>query len=325
MRILITGGLGFIGANLAAALVDRPGLRISILDHAQPDGWPPPNRDPRIAVRVGDILDQRVVETSVAEADAVVHLAAVPGVMGSIEVPRQSFRTNVEGTLNLLEAVRTQGARRLIFASSNAAVGGHEPPFDESKVLMPTSPYGATKAAGEALCLAYAKTFGLPTVSLRFSNVYGPYSWHKASVVSTFFRLALRGSPLTVHGDGSQTRDFLFVEDLCEAIWLAVERAEPGSVFHIASGVETPIGTLARKIKQLVESDLEIEVPVTYVSARADGVSRNYASIALACERLGYSPRVSLDEGLRRTWQWFKGCQPALHSIQGGGIGHGAE
>lgn len=306
MRILVTGGVGFIGANLVAALVDQPDVSLRVLDKRPSDPQCPSLRDPRVEVRIGDVLNQGVVDEAMVGVDAVVHLAAATGVVDSLLSPRQSFRTNVEGTLNLLEASRAHGVKRFVFASSNAAVGAHDPPLDESKVPVPVSPYGAGKAAGEAFSVAYAKAFGVGTVALRFSNVYGPYSEHKGSVVATMLRLALKGGPLTIHGDGSQTRDFLFVEDLCQAIWRALEAAEPGSVFQIASGVETPISMLANKIRRLVEADLGVEIPVRYLPPRAGDVPRNYSSIALASQQLGYSPMVSLDEGLTRTWEWFK-------------------
>jgi len=324
VRILVTGGLGFIGVNLIAALRRRPGAEIRVLDNGRAGNYQLPFGDPRIQIRLGDILNPTVVEEAMAGADVVVHLAAETGIVESVRVPRKSLQVNVEGTLNLLEAARAQGIKRFVFASSNAAVGAHEPPLDESKVPAPVSPYGAGKAAGEALVAAYARAYRLGTVSLRFSNVYGPYSQHKGSVIATFFQSALGEGSLTIHGNGSQTRDFLFVDDLNEAICLAMERAEPGSVFQIASGVETPISVVADKIRRLVEADLGIRILVRHSEARIGDVSRNFSSIAQARARLGFAPRIPLDEGLRRTWQWFKRVGLA-QAPRMGGVSYGAE
>ncbi|MBI3088215.1 MAG: NAD-dependent epimerase/dehydratase family protein [Candidatus Omnitrophica bacterium] len=312
MRVLVTGGAGFIGTNLVAAWINRPGLRVRVLDNGESGPLQRPLLDGRLERVEGDVREAEVVARAIAGCDAVVHLAAATGVAESIRDPRRSVEVNVQGTLNLLEAARAAGVARCVFASSNAAVGAHEPPLDETHPLNPVSPYGAGKAAGEALMTAYAKAFGLGTASLRFSNVYGPYSEHKGSVVAAFFRAALAGEPITVHGDGSQTRDFVFVEDLCEAVWLALQRAEPGSVFQIASGVETPIGELAEQVRRLVESEGGIRVAVRHAPVRAGDVARNYSRIELARARLGYAPRVGLAQGLRRTWEWWKAARGVL-------------
>lgn len=316
MRILITGGLGFVGTNLVTSLVDRPGLELRILDNGQAGAPKTPLQNIRLDIRYGDVRDQAAVEKSVLGVDAVVHLAAATGVEDSIHRPRESLQVNIEGTLNLLEAARRHGVRRFIYASSNAAVGPYCGPIDESVVPVPGSPYGAGKLAGEALCAAYSATFGIDTVALRFSNVYGPYSEHKESVVASFFRSAIDGGPLTVYGDGVQTRDFLFIDDLCRATWLAIERGQKRLVVQIASGVETQIGVLAQKISALVEEDLGVTIPILYKPPRSGDVPRSFSSIALAREKLGYLPQVSLDEGLRRTWSWFKthGTSFIVHS-----------
>jgi UDP-glucose 4-epimerase len=249
-----------------------------------------------------------------AGADAVIHLAASPGVGISITAPGPSLEVNFWGTFNALEAARAQKVRRFIFASTNAVVGAHTPPMDETKVPAPVSPYGAGKAAGEALCHSYSQAYGLGTVSLRFSNLYGPYCFHKSSVVASFFNAALQGQPLTIYGDGSQTRDLLHVDDLNRAILAALDRAPSGSVFQVASGVETPIGALAERINAVIELDGGTPAPIRFEGVRAGDVARNYSSIDLARARLGYEPIVTLDEGLARTWAWCKANQPTLNA-----------
>ncbi len=324
MRLLVTGGLGFVGANLAAALVERSGMRLRILDNGSVGSVRGPLADRRIEVQRGDILDVHAVAAAASGVDAIVHLAAATGVVESFRDPRAHWRANVDGTLLLLEAARAAGVRRFVFASSNAVVGAQPSPLDEAMAARPISPYGAGKLAGEALCAAWAHAFGLETVSLRFSNVYGPHSEHKGSVVAAFLGRARAGGGLVVHGDGSQTRDFLHVEDLCESIRLALDRGRPGSVLHIGSGQETPIAALAKKVSRLVEADLGVAVPIEFAPARPGDVPRNCASIARARAELGYAPGVGLDEGLERTWAWFRGL-PEDVAARKGGTGGGTE
>ena len=305
MNLLITGGLGFVGTNLVARLLDRADVAIRVLDSGETGAPQPPLRDQRVTIQIGNVLDRSAVARAVDGVDAVVHLAAATGVVQSLEDPRQTLKVNVDGTVNLLEACRARGVRRFVLASSNAAVGEHEPPLDERTPPRPVSPYGASKLAGEALCSAYAAAYGLETAALRFSNVYGPYSVHKGSVVASFFRAALAGRELEVTGDGSQTRDFVFTGDLTRAICLALECAPAGSVFQIASGSETSIDDLAGEIRQLVAATTGIQSTIRYVAAREGDVHRNYSAIARAAERLGYAPGVELADGLRQTLQWF--------------------
>jgi UDP-glucose 4-epimerase len=175
-------------------------------------------------------------------------------------------------------------------------------------VPRPVSPYGASKLVGEAYCSAFFGSFGLNTVALRFSNVYGPYSYHKGSVVAQFFKNLIQGEPLVIYGDGQQTRDFLYVNDLVDAILLADKSDTPGEVFQIASGRETSIQALLATM-QGVLSDLTFDI--RYELPRPGEILRNYASIEKARRMLGFDPKTRLDEGLRSTWQWFvsrNGC-----------------
>ena len=298
---LVTGGCGFLGVNLVKRLRDR-GNAVCVFDNLST------GRQEDIAslgaqVIVGDVRDARALFDVAKGADVVVHLAAHTRVIESIADPDLNFDVNVVGTKNVLQACRDAGVQKLVFASTGGAIlGDQKPPVHEEMVPRPLSPYGAGKLAGEAYCSAFAGSFGLNTVALRFSNVYGPFSYHKGSVIAQFFRDLLQGKRLIVYGDGSQTRDFVFVEDLVEAVLLAEQVDTPGDVFQIASGRETSLNELIAMICKLVpDRDLNI----SYEPARRGEVSRNYAKIEKARETLGYEPRVSLDEGLRRTWQWF--------------------
>jgi UDP-glucose 4-epimerase len=253
---------------------------------------------------VADIRDPAAVDAALRDVDVVVHLAAQTRVMDSIADPLAGFDVNVRGTLTLLEAVRRgPGARRFILASTGGAIlGDATPPVHEDMPARPLSPYGASKLACEGYCAAYFGAYGVPTVALRFSNVYGPGSYRKGSVVAAFLRAVEAGAPLVVYGDGRQTRDFLYVDDLCQAVVAAADRDCSGQVFHVASGAETAIGDLADTIRRVTGADTSIE----HRPARVGEVRRNCARIDRARDVLGFAPSVSLDDGLARTWRWFQ-------------------
>jgi len=331
--ILITGGCGFIGTNLVKYLSNK-GYRVRILDNLStpsrkflnqesPVTSPLPSQavNPELSstdLVVGDIRDCQAVKRAIEGVDAVVHLAAHTSVVESLEKPKEDWDINVNGTLNLLEACRCSGVDRFICASSNAVVGEQDPPIDETKIPRPLSPYGASKLACEALCSTYYHSFGLKTVSLRFSNCYGPYAEHKPSVIAKFIDWARKGEPLVIYGDGNQTRDFVHVDDICQAIHLSLIIAQPpklsqqtqqtlstqetppwGEVFQIASGVETSINQLAELIKAMTDSQLSI----VHKPKRKGEIERNYSDITKARRLLGFEPRIKLREGLRELWQ----------------------
>ncbi len=293
---LVTGGCGFIGTNLVERLCQAD-YRVRVLDNCSV-GDTPSNG---VEFMLGDICDQEAVRAAVEGTDVVIHLAAQSGVIPSIEDPLHDFETNALGTLNLLSACRDSGVKRFVFASSNAALGEVPIPFDESKAANPISPYGASKLTGEAYCLAFRGSFNLPTVALRFANAYGPLSSHKNSVIAKFLKCALDGQPLIIYGDGSQTRDFIYVDDICDAIVLAAEADCAGEIFQIASGVEIPIIDLARLIQELVEGD----VLIVHEERRQGEAYRIRASIDKAGRLLGFSPKVQIQEGVKRTYEWF--------------------
>ena len=271
--VLITGGCGFIGINLIKYLADKA-CQLRILDNLstgkeenlkklQSQYYRLPNVDSI----VGDIRNRKMVNQAVKGVDAVVHLAAHTNVVESIENPKEDWDINVNGTLNLLETCRKNGVGRFIFASSNAVLGEQSPPIDESKTPKPLSPYGAAKLTGEALCSSYCHSFGLNVISLRFANCYGPYSEHKTNVVSRFMGCALDGTSLIIYGDGNQTRDFVHVDDVCQAIYLALTTQQAqgtqqnfpcGEVFQIATGVETSIRNLSKLIGEMTGIELRI-------------------------------------------------------------------
>jgi UDP-glucose 4-epimerase len=297
----VTGGAGFIGANLVRLLLQE-GHRVRVLDDFSAgrreylDGLD-------LEIVAGDILDQETVARAVAGMDGVVHLAARTGVPGSLADPRRDCEVNVIGTLNVLEACRHAGVSRFVFASSNAPLGRQPPPASEDKAPLPISPYGASKLAGEGYCLAYHGSWGLGTVVLRFGNVYGPYSAHKTSVVAQFFKDILTKGQITIDGDGGQTRDFIYVDDLCQAVLLALEGDACGEVFQIATGIETSIIELADMVQEVLSRD----VGVRRGPPRQGDVRESYSAIAKVQEMLGWGPHIELEDGLRDTYAWLAG------------------
>lgn len=300
--VFVTGGCGFIGANLGRLLSER-GCRLVAFDNLSSGRKEDALEAGYERVVVGDIRDDEALTKAAQGAEYFVHLAARTGVVDSVEDPRGDVETNVIGTLNALIAARDSGAWAFAFASSNAPLGSVEPPAGEDKPVRPMSPYGASKAAGEALTSAFAASYGLRTTMLRFSNVYGPYSYHKGSVVALFFKRIFEGQPLVVYGDGRQTRDFVYVDDLCRGIVAALDGDHAGETFHLGTGSETSVSELVEEMVRLFP-DREIEVQ--HRPERPGEIRRNYADIGKARRVLGFAPQVSLADGLGRTKEWFE-------------------
>ena len=303
--VLVTGGCGFIGINLARHLVER-GYRPLAYDNLKTGSAEPALASGYAEIALGDILDSESLTYAARNVDAVVHLAAHTGVSESVEHPRHDLDVNVVGTLNALLAARDGDAACFVLASSNAPLGRADPPASEAVVPRPRSPYGAGKLAGEALCSAFATSYGLPTAVLRFSNVYGPHSGHKQSVVARFMTWILEGRPLVVYGDGQQTRDFVYVDDLCRGIVavldLARDKKPEGDVFHLGSGVETSVSSLIELMRELFSGH---EIKIDNQPARPEEVTRSYSDLSRARAELDWEPSVSLREGLSATRDWF--------------------
>lgn len=320
-RWLITGGCGFIGRNLIRRLQRESDIGIRVFDNGSvcdgrhlaevcayepvPDGTLAPSTD-KVQLLSGDITNAADVAQAVQHMDVIVHLAANTGVPKSVADPVQDFRFNALGTFTMLNCARSHGGRRFIFASSGAPTGNAVPPITEKAVAAPVSPYGASKLAGEGYCSAWFHCYGLETVALRFSNVYGPYSRHKTSVVAKFINAALRGEEWLVFGDGKQTRDFLFVDDLVEAIWLAAIKPNVGGeIFQISTGVEHSLHALTEALRHALTVCGLKAVPVHHEAIRLGDIVRNFADPSKAERMLGWKAAVPLSEGLARTVRWF--------------------
>ncbi len=317
--ILITGGAGFIGANLVRLLA-ASGRRIRVLDNFS-TGKALNLSGMSLELVAGDITDPRQVDAAMADSRIVVHLAAHTGVLESVKDPEYDMGINVGGTVNLLQSAVRHGVERFIFASTGGAIVGEvDPPVHENMVPRPVSPYGASKLSGEGYCSAFWASYGLKTTSLRFSNAYGPFSYDKGSVIAKFFRLILAGEELIIYGDGEQTRDFIYVEDLCKAIITALDADLPyGQPIQLGTGVETSINELITLMREVVQ-DIPFP-PVKFVPPKAGEVKRNYVSRERAQEYLNFTPRFDLRSGLQLTLEWFYGSNRSEPETVGSEMG----
>src|SRR5262252_244486 len=301
-RVLVTGGAGFVGATLVRRLV-ASGYRVRVLDNLTTgDAAHLAGVDAELVK--GDILDAGTLDDALAGLGAIIHLAAARSVIGSVRDPVANFEANVLGTFSVLDAGRRNGVAHVVLASTGGAlIGDATPPVDERSLPKPLSPYGASKLAGEGYAHAFAESYGMRTVALRFANVYGPWSAHKRGAMTLFFRAIQAGEPIVIYGDGSASRDYTHVEDIARALELALDRDVPGgTVLHIASGVETTMAELARLCCDAAGAP---DHPVEYRPRRAGEVGRNFASYDLAKQLLGYVPSISREDGIRSTWRWF--------------------
>jgi len=297
MRILVTGGAGFIGSNLCRVLIAE-GVEPVVVDDASGGIDFLPEGVERHTFAVAQLATETALLQSVA---AVVHLAAKPSVDFANEHPLEALDANVGDTLRVLLAAAEAGVPRLVSASSNAAAGNIVGPVHERVLPQPASVYGATKTASEAFCSAVTESYGLDAVSLRFSNAYGPWSDHKQSAVHLFVRRALAGEPVTIFGDGEQTRDFIYVEDIARCIYLAATR-ECGPVLQVGTGVETTVTELVGAIEAAVGSPLRLE----HAGPRRGDVLASVSDNRLAEEQLGWKPQVDLANGIAHTVDYYR-------------------
>lgn len=289
--VLVTGGAGFIGKHLATALTESSD--VTVLD----SGFPPQNSLPDDLRKVeADIRDADTVSAAVANADVVFHHAGLVSVDASINDPKQSHTINSTGTLNVLEAARHHDARVII--ASSAAIYGHpeETPISESHPLQPTSPYGLDKLTADHYARLYNDLYGLETVALRYFNVYGPdrSGGEYAGVIEIFLDQARSGGPITVNGDGKQTRDFVHVDDVVQANLLAAETDAVGEAFNVGTGESISILELATLIRASVDDSVEI----VHSDRREGDIRHSCADITRVREQLGYEPTITIEDEL---------------------------
>ena len=302
---LVTGGGGFIGSHLVDALL-AAGRAVRVLDDFS-TGQRANLRD-GVEVAQGCVTDAAAVGHAVEGCDVVFHLAALASVAKSVEDPLASHAVCATGTLNVLDAARKAGVRRVVYAGSASAYGGASDPAGQAEdtPLVALSPYAAAKLAGEFYCQAFAATYGLETVRLRFFNVFGPrlradspYS----GVIAIFTAALTAGRTPSVHGDGLQSRDFVYVSDVADALIRAAERpGVSGRVFNVGTGKSVTLLDLIAEMNRILGTSA---VP-THGPPRAGDIRHSRAKIESISEALGYAPRVPFAEGLRRTLDWYR-------------------
>jgi len=291
-RVLVTGGAGFVGGHLARALV--PETEVVVYDHLSTGSRDAVPDDADLVV--GDVRDGDDLAAAMTGVDVVFHQAAQVSVEDSVIAPLATDRTNVAGTVAVLEAARRHDAR-VVLASSAAIYGQPETvPIDEDHPTDPTNPYGVSKLAADHYARVYAEQYGLPTVPLRYFNVYGPGQTGSdyAGVVTTFLEQARAGDPITVEGDGEQTRDFVHVDDVVRANCLAATTDAVGEAVNVGTGTSVTIRELAERVREATGSD----APIQHVPGRSNDVEASRADLTAARERLGFQPRVDLATGL---------------------------
>ncbi len=300
--VLVTGGGGFIGSHVAERLV-REGDRVRVLDNfatGNRENLAPFLDD--VDLVEGDIQSYERVHNAVSGCDFVFHIAALPSVPRSLQDPLTSNASNVIGTLNLLLAARDAGVRRVVYASSSSVYGANpELPKREANLPMPIAPYAVSKLAGEGYCGSFNQVYGLETVALRYFNVYGPRQDPRsqyAAVIPSFIDAFLDGEPPVIFGDGEQSRDFTYVDDVVDANLMA-GRADgvAGETFNVARGQRATLNEMVGLLRDLTGSDLE---PI-HADPRPGDVRDSEADITRARERLGWTPRTDLATGLRLT------------------------
>lgn len=307
-RVLITGGAGFIGSHLAAALVAE-GAQVRVLDNLSSGSRRNLDGVPATLIE-GDVADAAVVRTAVSGCDLVFHQAALVSVPRSITEPALHHQSNVVGTFNVFDAARQAGVRRLVYASS-AAVYGDRPglPKREDDPVVPVSPYGAGKRMNELLAAIYAAVYDLELVGLRYMNVFGPRqdpSSPYSGVLSIFCQAAIAGQRCTIYGDGRQTRDFIYVADVVRANLLAAslpaERLPAQAVFNVGRGQQTSLNQIVEILGELRGRPLV----TVYEAERPGDIRHSVADISRAQQILGFQPQTTLKEGLRATLAWFR-------------------
>lgn len=304
MEILITGGAGFIGSHILAQLQGRRDMDVVVFDNLSSGSKE--HVPAGMELVEGDVCDEAAVDALFADHhfDAVIHLAAQTMVPFSVDHPVEDCRINLEGVLHVLEACRTHGTGHILFSSSAAVYGDNlNIPLKETERLVPTSPYGITKMTTEHYLRVYHELYGMDATVFRFANVYGERQGEKGEggVVSIFCKLLSQRQGITVFGDGNQTRDFVYAGDIAQAIIQAL----PLKGYHtmnVSTGQETSINDLIRSFEKAVG----YTVPVQYTAPRTGDILRSVLSNEALKRELGFVPEMDLEEGIRRTYDWYR-------------------
>ena len=310
MRILITGGAGFIGSHLAERLLDS-NMEVVCLDNFNDFYDPGLKRrniekafwSNRYTLISGDILDEELLDKIFSEPfDAVVHLAAYAGVRPSIERPKIYEKVNVRGTLNLLERCRRHDVKKFVFASSSSVYGGrrHVPFRETDDISKPISPYAASKVAGEALCFTYHHLFDIHIHALRFFTVYGPRQ-RPEMAIHLFADNMLRGEPITLFGDGESSRDYTYIDDIIDGVVASLEKCEGFEIINLGGSKTTSLNSLV----SFISRRLAIEPLVEHTGDQPGDVPITFADVTHASSLLGYSPKIDIKTGIDRFCEWL--------------------
>ena len=307
MRYLVTGGAGFIGCNLVGELVRR-GHSVVVLDDLSTGKES--NLDSvrgKIDLRIGSIVDLATVQSACRGADYVIHLAARASVPKSVADPIETNTINIDGTLNVLVAARDAKVRRFVYAASSSVYGDSEAlPKLETMLPDPISPYGITKYVGELYAVVFGRVYGLENASVRYFNVFGPHQEPRSQysgVLSRFMYAVIHNEPPVIFGDGEQSRDFTYIDNVVDETLRACEAPEAsGKIFNGGTGVRITLNEVVKLLEKIVGKKLCAK----YEPARNGDILHSQADISLARTVLGYEPNVLFEEGLRRTWDWYK-------------------
>ena len=305
-KIVVTGGAGFIGSNLSRALCkDNDAIAIDDLSTGHTNNIQDLIDNKRISFIKGSIADLNLLQKTFKNVDYVFHQAAISSVPRSVKDPVRSNLVNVNGTLNVLIAAKENCVKKVVYASSSSVYGDTPTlPKKEDMIPDPLSPYGVSKLTGEYYCQVFTAIYNLPTVSLRYFNVYGPYqdpNGEYAAVIPKFINLVLNNKPPVIFGDGLQTRDFTYIQDVVNANILAMESKAIG-VFNASSGKQITINQLAKIITEKIGEDYQ---PV-YNDPRPGDILHSYADITKAKKEIGYTPSFDIKNGLMATIKWFQ-------------------
>jgi nucleoside-diphosphate-sugar epimerase len=306
-RMLITGGAGFIGSHLVEALVIL-GAEVLVIDDLSGGNRENLRDFSPVTFLEGSILDRQLLQKATEGCAFVFHQAALGSVPGSVEQPRLYNEVNTTGTLNVLEAARSAGVKRVMFAASSSAYGLNPVPWIETMPVLPRSPYAATKVAGEGLLRAFSVSYGMDTASLRYFNIFGPRQNANsayAAVIAAFAKAYLGGQRPVIYGDGEQSRDFTFVANAVHANLLAARRAEPigGEVINVGTGGRISVNMLAVKMAEVYGRE---DLTPVHQPERAGDIQHSFADLGRTRSILGYEPVVSFADGLRETLAWYR-------------------
>ncbi|MGH9689497.1 MAG: SDR family oxidoreductase [Candidatus Acidiferrales bacterium] len=307
MRYLVTGGAGFIGSNIVDELVRR-GHSVIVLDDLSTGKESNLSRvRDKVDFRAGSITDFPTLQSACNQADYVIHLAARTSVPKSVKDPLESNRVNIDGTLNVLVAARDAKVRRFVFAASSSAYG-ETPTLPKVETMQPEpiSPYGVTKYVGELYAQVFGRVYALENASLRYFNVFGPRqdpTSQYSGVLSRFMLAILQGEPPIVYGDGEQSRDFTYIDNVVDATLRACEASDAsGKVFNGGTGARITLNQVLKLLEKITGKKIQAK----YDPPRAGDIRDSQADISLARRTLGYEPSVHFEEGLKHTWDWYK-------------------